>query len=194
MIVANRELLLYQERAEADLRAASVIQESLIPCKSAVARIAEVDVAWRFSPCHSIGGDVFNVVRLDEHRVGVYVLDVSGHGVPSAMVTVSVSQQLYPHAGILKEIAELPKAYRVAEPNEVLARLDEEFPMERFGKYFTMAYSVLDVRDGSLKSARAAHPPSYVLRRGGGLEAIRPVGKRSWGWAASCRSRRTSAG
>ncbi|GJM43420.1 MAG: hypothetical protein DHS20C21_02620 [Gemmatimonadota bacterium] len=174
--LANRDLSLYRERAEADLKAASVIQRSLIPSQGTLDRIAQIDVAWWFSPCQSIGGDVFNVVRLDEYHVGIYVIDVSGHGVPSAMVTVSVSQQLHPQSGVLKEISPMLGAYRLREPSEVLERLDEQFPLERFGKYFTMAYSVLDLRDGSLKSARAAHPPSYLVRKQGGIERIEPAG------------------
>ncbi|MBZ0269321.1 SpoIIE family protein phosphatase, partial [bacterium] len=176
MTLANQELRVRQERIEADLRAASVIQRSLLPPDDLRHRYPQLDIAWQFLPCDSIGGDIFNVVRLDEHRLGLYMLDVSGHGVPSAMVTVSVSQQLYPQAGILKEISDVPNAYRVAKPSEVLAKLDGHFPIERFGKYFTMCYAILDVRTGALVSARAAHPPSYLIRRSGELERIQPVG------------------
>jgi len=176
MTLANHELRVRQERIEADLRAASVIQRSLIPSEKLRHRYPQVDIAWQFLPCDSIGGDIFNVVRLDENRLGLYMLDVSGHGVPSAMVTVSVAQQLYPQAGILKETGEGALPYRVAEPAEVLARLDERFPMERFGKYFTMFYGILDMQTGVLFSARAAHPPAYVIRANGELERIQPMG------------------
>lgn len=176
MILANHELRVRQRRIEADLTAASVIQRSLIPADSLRHRYPQVAIDWQFSPCDSIGGDIFNVVRLDEHHLGIYMLDVSGHGVPSAMVTVSVSQQLYPQAGILKETSEAPTPYRVAKPSEVLEKLDTHFPLERFGKYFTMCYAILDVRTGALVSARAAHPPAYLIRSTGELERIQPVG------------------
>lgn len=176
IVEANHELRHRQQRIDADLRAAAVIQRSLIPSREVCTRFPEVDIAWRFLPCNSIGGDVMNVVRLDEHRLGLYVLDVSGHGVPAAMVTVSVSQQLYPQAGILKEITDASRSYRVAGPVEVLEHLDREFPLERFDKYFTMFYSVLDLRDGTLASARAAHPPAFLVRGTGEIESILPMG------------------
>ena len=53
--------------------------------------------AWEFSPFEKIGGDLFNVLQVDEENVMVFLLDVSGHGISSAMVTVSVNQSLSTH-------------------------------------------------------------------------------------------------
>lgn len=89
LIRANQELLKKQELIEEDLRAAAGIQQSLLPSRPPDVDV--VDVAWRFLPCQRIGGDIFNVIQLDEDHLAIYMLDVSGHGVPSAMVAVSVS-------------------------------------------------------------------------------------------------------
>jgi sigma-B regulation protein RsbU (phosphoserine phosphatase) len=96
---ANEELMRKQRRLNEDLEAAAGIQQSLLP--QGAPDMENVAVAWRFMPCESIGGDIFNVIRLDETHWAIYMLDVSGHGVPSALVTVSVSQMLHPNRGLL---------------------------------------------------------------------------------------------
>lgn len=169
----NRELLRKQGRIQEDLRAAANIQRSLIPSDDLKMRFKEFELAWRFLPCESVGGDVFNLYRLDKDHVGLFVLDVSGHGVPSAMVTVSVAQMLSPQGGELlkKQIAE-PPYYRLPGPAEVLHLLDEQFPMERFDKYFTISYLILNMKTGVLRFCRAAHPAPLVARIGGGIEEL----------------------
>lgn len=163
---ANRELRAQQALIDADLRAAAAIQQTLVP--AAPPPLAAVAVAWRFIPCRSVGGDLFNVVRLGPHHLAAYVIDVSGHGVPSAMITVSLSQFLSPQAGRLYDgVTAAPAA-----PAEVLRRLDREYPIERFDKYCTVAYALLDLRDGGLRYAVAGHPAPLLQRRDGAVEAL----------------------
>lgn len=163
---ANRELRAQQALIEADLRAAAGIQNTLVPAEPPP--LPAVDVAWRFIPCQSVGGDLFNFVPLDADHLAVYVIDVSGHGVPSAMVTVSLSQFLSPQAGRLYERRGGPPA----DPAEVLRRLDREYPIERFEKFCTVAYAVIDLRDGHLRYALAGHPHPLLQRRDGRIEAL----------------------
>lgn len=165
---ANRELRVQAKTLQSDLAAAADIQAALIPRARPEAKC--FDMAWRYVPCTSIGGDVFNLVQLDEHRVGIYMLDVSGHGVPAAMVTVSVSQTLTPQGGVLTD----PNAEgeQIRSPDEVMRLLDDEYPMERFDKYFTMFYMVLDTRSGELRYCNAAHPAPTLRRADGSLEYL----------------------
>jgi sigma-B regulation protein RsbU (phosphoserine phosphatase) len=173
----NRELLAKQRRIDADLQAAAAIQRSLIPTEERKRRLPEIDLDWIFLPCNRIGGDVFNVFRLDESHVGAYVLDVSGHGVPSAMVTVSVSQSLDPHDGsILRDRLDSPPGYRLPGPAEVCRRLDREFPFERFGKFFTFAYFLIDIRTGLARYTRAAHPHPVLVRGDGSARRLETGG------------------
>jgi sigma-B regulation protein RsbU (phosphoserine phosphatase) len=117
-----------------------------------------------------VGGDVFNIHRLDPDHVGIYVLDVAGHGVAAAMVAVSVAQRMNPQSGsLLKERLDTPPFYRVREPEGVLAGLDADFPIERFGRFFTMSYVLLNLRTGRLRHASAGHPQPIVQRRTGEL-------------------------
>jgi sigma-B regulation protein RsbU (phosphoserine phosphatase) len=84
------------------------------------------------------------------------------------MVTVSVAQTLSPQGGQLLKM-KTPEApfYRIPPPAEVLHRLDEEFPMERFGKFFTIAYLLLNMKTGVVRHCRAAHPSPIVLSASG---------------------------
>lgn len=155
----NRELTDRQQRIDEDLRAAAEIQRTLLPRAGASApRLA---FEWLFEPCATIGGDIFDVVSLGAGRTAIYVLDVSGHGVPAALVTVSVSQSLAPMSGIILD----PRG-EASPPSEVLARLDAEYPFERFDMFFTMAYLTFDAATGLLRYSSAGHPPPLLLRPG----------------------------
>ena len=134
-------------------------------------------MAWRFIPSETIGGDVFNVFLLDEHHLGIYVLDVSGHGVQAALVTVSVSQMLLPHTGlVVRKNPASASGCDITSPRDVMVLLDREYPLERFDSFFSMIYIVLDVRDGSFAICNAGHMPALVFRRDGRIEKLKKGG------------------
>jgi len=170
LVAANRDLVEKQKSLDLDLEAARDIQASLIP------RDAPVDdaihVRWKFEPCDRIGGDVFNFYRLDDRHLVAYVVDVSGHGVPAAMVTVSVSQSLSPLAGYIVKRDGEGAGFQIPAPHEVLTRLDHEYPIERFEKYFTICYLVLDLLTGHVRYSRAGHPMPIVVRTDGAFEYL----------------------
>ncbi len=171
---ALAELERKQERIENDLKAAAIIQRSLLP--ESPPRLNTVNFAWEFRPSHKIGGDIFNLFFVDDHHLGIYVLDVSGHGVPSAMVAVTVSQLLRPPNGvessILKKRISSPPYYEIVSPSKVLATLDITYPIERFEKFFTMTYMVFNYQNGNISYSNAAHPFPVIVRKSGELEFL----------------------
>jgi phosphoserine phosphatase RsbU/P len=162
---ANAELQARQDLLQQDLLAAADIQRALLPRSAPVCPAFEL--AWRFVPCEAVGGDIFHVLPLGGERYALWLLDVAGHGVPAAMVTVSVAQALSQHAGLVVSPDGEPAA-----PAEVLRRLDAEFPHERFGRHVTMAYALLDARTGALRTAVAAHPAPLLARANGDVERL----------------------
>jgi sigma-B regulation protein RsbU (phosphoserine phosphatase) len=166
------ELLEKQRIIDEDLHVAAGIQQSLLPRK--FPQVNNVRFAHKFQPCEAIGGDIFDVITINERYICLYILDVSGHGVSSALVTVSVSQMMHPHSGLILTTRENEQA--ILHPAEVLKLLDEEYPMDRFGKYFTMVYLVLDRLKGSLAYSNAAHPRPILIRSGGELEPLEEGG------------------
>jgi sigma-B regulation protein RsbU (phosphoserine phosphatase) len=179
----NRELIWQQHRIQEDLDAAADIQKSLLPQKTNITE--QMDVAWYFEPCDKIGGDIFNMIQLDDGHWVIYILDVSGHGVPAAMVTVSVSQLMQLHTGFLiKKSAESSSDAQVMSPVEVLNALDQEFPFDRFNNFFTINYFVLNTKTGLVNHANAGHPKPVILRKKGLFEELTtsgpPIGTRDF--------------
>jgi serine phosphatase RsbU (regulator of sigma subunit) len=138
-----------------DLARASAYLRSLLP-----APLAEgpVRAEWHFEPSASVGGDAFGYHRLDERRMAVFLLDVSGHGVGAAMHAVAVLSCLRQRT--------LP-GVDFADPSQVLARLNDAFPMDSHGgMFFTIWYGVLDLRTRVIDFAAAGQHPAYVARPG----------------------------
>jgi sigma-B regulation protein RsbU (phosphoserine phosphatase) len=164
-----RELRVANARLESGLTAAAAVQSSLLPEVSP--KIHGVDFEWSYEACESLGGDMFNIFRLDERRVGMYVLDVSGHGPSAALQSVTLSHVLTPfdqQGGILKRVSGNSGRYEVTRPAEVARRLNRQFPlMERSGQFFTFLYGILDVETRVVRYVKAGHPGPIVVTREG---------------------------
>jgi sigma-B regulation protein RsbU (phosphoserine phosphatase) len=164
-----RELRIANAWLESGLTAAAAVQSSLLPEVSP--KIHGVAFEWSYEACEQLGGDMFNIFRLDERRVGMYVLDVSGHGPSAALQSVTLSHVLTPfdqQGGILKRINESSGRYEVTSPAEVARRLNREFPLiERSGQFFTFLYGILDVETRVVRYVKAGHPGPIVISRGG---------------------------
>jgi sigma-B regulation protein RsbU (phosphoserine phosphatase) len=121
--------------------------------------VGRVRFAVCYRPRSRIGGDFFDVIRLDENHVGLYVADAMGRGLPaSSLLSIFVKKSL-----MTKEI--LGKSYRLVPPGEVLDRLNRELVNLSLPEppFVTMVYVQLNCRDGALTFARAAHPhPLHV--------------------------------
>ena len=177
----NKELTWRQERIEEDLAAAADIQRSLLPQK--MDSIDHLAVAWKFKPCDKIGGDIFNMSQLDDNHWGIYMLDVSGHGVPAAMVAVSVFQNLHPQTGrILMKSGDTAGARAIRNPARVIEKLDLEYTFDRFNNFFTINYVVLNAATGAFTCCSAGHPPPIIIRQNGSLDVMSsgspPIGTR----------------
>jgi sigma-B regulation protein RsbU (phosphoserine phosphatase) len=126
----------------------------------------------RYVPSERIGGDFYNVFRIDENRIGFFIADVSGHGVPSAMITVFLKQEISYYA---KDVLDNGR-YSVVRPGEVLRRFNRSFIETRIGEgsYFvTVVYCIYDVMRRELRVSIAGHHALPVIRRRDGrLESI----------------------
>jgi len=160
----RKDLHTKQLQLDQDLEAAAGIQASLLPERTP--RMASARAAWKFRPCERIGGDIFNIQRLGDHHLGIYMLDVCGHGVPAALISVAVSQFLSSGNGLLGTDCEL------MSPDKVLNRLESAFPFERFDSYFTIICMTIDTQKGLLTYACGGHPPPIVLHGDGSVEEL----------------------
>ena len=168
MVELHAKLMEARNRADEALEAAGIVQQSLLPKQ--LPDLDQVESAWKFTPCDAVGGDIFNIVPLDANHIGVYMVDVAGHGPASAMVSVLVYQLMNSHSGILIDHAVNPPHIR--EPEEVLNLLDREFPLRRFNRHFTMVYAILNVASGALTYSNAAHCAPILLSQGSDLKVL----------------------
>jgi sigma-B regulation protein RsbU (phosphoserine phosphatase) len=172
-IIENEaKLLEARKKIDEALKAAGRIQHSLLPTHLPVFR--QVEFAWKFAPCDAVGGDIFNIVPLDANHIGMYMLDVAGHGPPSAMISVLVYQLMNSHTGVLVDHTVNPPAIR--DPEAVLNILDREFPLLRFRRHFTIIYAVLDLASSSLTYSNAAHCTPIILPRENDLKILTTSG------------------
>lgn len=175
LVRLNNELMEKQRRLDQDMKAAAGIQHTLLPNKLPETNNLQVD--WKFIPCEQIGGDIFNLFPLDDDHVAMYMLDVSGHGVPSALVTVSVSQALQPDGGYVLRKKDSPRSVdHIVSPKDLLTALDEQYPLERFDMFFTMTYAVVNTREGYLLYGNAGHPPATLVHPERGVEILEAEG------------------
>ena len=169
LIARNHQLESVNQRMQRDLDAAGRVQRALLPVRSPA--IHGWHAAWRSQPCDELAGDTLNVFQLDENHIAAYVLDVSGHGVSSALLAVQVSRLLSPlmSAGsMLKEPAAPPTHYRLVPPLELLRSLAARFPFQiESPQFFTIIYLVIDVRSGEAVIASGGHPGPLMLTNDG---------------------------
>jgi sigma-B regulation protein RsbU (phosphoserine phosphatase) len=114
-----------------------------------------IHATWRFLPSTQLGGDAFGYHWLDDRRFVIYVLDVCGHGVGAALLSVSVMNVLRNRS--------VPNV-DFADPGAVLAALNQAFPMERQNNmFFTLWYGVVSTDTRELTFSCGGHPPAVVL-------------------------------
>ena len=165
----NRQLEAANERMQQDLDAAARVQQALLP--TSLPESDRILIAWQYYPCDELAGDSLNVHRLGPRYISLYVVDVSGHGVPAALLSVSVTRSLEPSADPSCLVSGPDAA--VASPAEVARRLNTLYPMESNGKlYFTMIYGVLDLETGRFRFISAGHPGPILVRPGSPPEQI----------------------
>jgi sigma-B regulation protein RsbU (phosphoserine phosphatase) len=164
----NERISAINARMVRDLEAAAKVQRSLLPPDDAV--LPAADVAWRYVPCQNLAGDFLNFFPLDAEHAGLFVVDVSGHGVPSSLMAVTVGRFLLPKLtdqSLL--VRQRPDgSIAVATPAEVATQLNQLFQADDFsGLYFTILYGVLHLPTGRLDYVSGGHPQLLHVPAGG---------------------------
>lgn len=135
--------------------AAEMYVRSLIPPPMS----EPVAVDWRYVPAADLAGDALGYHWIDDEHIAFYVIDVCGHGMDAALLSVSV-------LNVLKSMALPETDFR--QPDEVLTQLNRKFPMEAQGdRCFTGWYGVFNRSSHELKWAGAGHPPGLLFSQAG---------------------------
>lgn len=173
IIQLNEKLRDANEMMQIDLRSGREAQTSMIPVS--FPDIPNLEIAARFIPSEYVSGDIYNIFRLDETQIGLYSIDVSGHGVAAALFSVRLSQRLksllYP-SGILKVPKDTPPYYFINPPEEVIDILDKDDLLGKYGRYFTMVYAIIHLDKQVVSFYRAGHNLPLLIHADGTSEYL----------------------
>jgi sigma-B regulation protein RsbU (phosphoserine phosphatase) len=149
---AYQALLKSQQELANDVARAAEYVISLLP--EPISN-GDVTTAWRYVPCATLGGDCFGYHWIDDDHFALYLLDVCGHGVGSALLSVSALNVLRSQS--------LPDV-DFRDPVAVLGGMNADFQMERQnGLYFTLWYCVYCRSAKRLRYASGGHPPALLF-------------------------------
>jgi serine phosphatase RsbU (regulator of sigma subunit) len=159
----NQELRASLDHLADELSEAAAYVQSLLPAPTT----GSPRISWRFVPSAHLGGDAFGYHWLAPGLLAFYLLDVAGHGIASALHSVTVLSAL--------QSQRLP-GVDFRRPGAVMAALNQTFPREQSGGfYFTAFYATLDVASGAIRFANGGHPPPTIIGPDG-LRELDPTG------------------
>jgi sigma-B regulation protein RsbU (phosphoserine phosphatase) len=156
----NTQLEQANDRMTRDLDAAAKVQQSLLP--SAGREFPGFDFAWEYLPCDELAGDFLNFFQLDEDHVALYVVDVSGHGVASSLLSVTIGRLMTPlvSSSSLLVQDDGQGGRKIIAPAQVAYELNRRFQMEEQNElFFTMLYGVLQRSTLEFRFVSAGNDP-----------------------------------
>ncbi len=162
IVEIGQQVLKHERRSTREIKEAQELDRDLEKARNYVLSLlpspivtGTVQAEWFIVPSAKVGGDAFGYGALDNDRFAIYLIDVSGHGVGAAMLSVSI-------LNVLRQLA-LPGT-DFGRPDEVLNRLNAMFQMENHnGMFFTIWYGVYNRLDRSLVYSSGGHHPAYVV-------------------------------
>ncbi len=132
---------------ENDIFLAKTIQQGLIPKSSPVTFISSF-----YKPMTQVGGDFYDFVKFrDPNQIGIFISDVSGHGVPAAFITSMLKTTI------------LQSGNRKEDPAELMSYINEVLLDQTAGNFITAFYGIYDSGKKSLRYANAGHPLPYII-------------------------------
>jgi sigma-B regulation protein RsbU (phosphoserine phosphatase) len=133
-----------------EMEMAHQIQMSILP--STMPGLPGLAIRAQYVPMASVGGDFYDFVVLDKRRLGLFIADVSGHGIPAALI-----------ASMLKVALSSQKS-RASQPELVLSGINQIFCGELQEEFVTASYAFLDLEKRTIRFSGAGHPYPYLWR------------------------------
>ena len=139
-----------------ELEIARRIQTSILP--RAYPQSTHFNVAARYVPMTSVAGDFYDFLLTDAQQAGLLIADVSGHGVPAALIASTV------------KLAATSQRANAADPATLLTGMNTVLHGNTQEQFVTAAYVYLDAASATVRYSAAAHPPMLLLREGNVVE------------------------
>jgi phosphoserine phosphatase RsbU/P len=150
MILSNERRLL---AIDSELEIARQLQASILPERTPT--VADLKIAATYLPMTAVAGDFYEFLSVDDHRAGFLVADVSGHGVPAALI-----------ASMIKVASQSVQSC-ASDPAQVLRRLGQILSSHLRGQFVSAAYLWIDTDLGIARYSAAGHPPLLQWRAAG---------------------------
>ncbi len=158
-------LMAVREALDEELKRGAEYVRCLLPGKISGSTLS---TDWAFVPSARLGGDLFSYNRLSDGRMVLYMIDVSGHGIQSALYSVTIFDALR---------SENLKNVDFGDPVSVLQGINHAFRMEeRNNLLFTLWYGVWDEKTRTLTHSSAGSPPALLVLEGGGAVELKTDG------------------
>lgn len=164
----NDRLESANQRMTRDLDAAAKVQQSLLPTSES--DNARIRFSWKYLPCDELAGDFLNFFALDDDHIALYVVDVSGHGVASSLLSVTIGRFMTPMVSASSLLVQNDPngGTRIVPPADVAYELNRRFQMEEQNElFFTMLYGVLKLSTLEFRFVSAGHDPVVHVPPGG---------------------------
>jgi phosphoserine phosphatase RsbU/P len=157
------------DKIHEELNLAAMVQREFLPKR--LPDVSGLEFGVLFRPATYVSGDIYDVVKLDEHRVGFFIADAVGHGVPAALLTMVISRSL-------RMTESSPQGPRLVAPAEAMGRLNAELirSQRESPRFVTAVYGLIDTQTRRVTLAGAGHPPPLKIGRGGAVERIETDG------------------
>lgn len=145
----QEKILRQNAKLRDDLIMARKLQCSMLPKDLPEDRVS---FSYLYNSCEALGGDFLDIFKIGEKHLGLYVADVSGHGVPASMLTVFLRFTL---------------SKKILSPSEALKELFKEFNSSNLGDdlYITVFYAILDLEENTMVYSNAGHNAIPVVFR-----------------------------
>jgi sigma-B regulation protein RsbU (phosphoserine phosphatase) len=166
LVAKNIELDRAYATIKQDLESANNLIQRMLPEQT---HFKGADINYTHIPSAQIGGDMLGCMQLDEEHIAVYLFDVAGHGVTSALMSFSIQQSISSNSGTASNVKckkDTEPFYSLIEPSEVISHLNQSYiSQDQNNLYFTMVYAVLNTKNGLLSYSFAGHPPMIWLQK-----------------------------
>jgi PAS domain S-box-containing protein len=151
LYVQNQELVRVRLETEMELDMAKQVQQGMLP--KTLPLLDGYEVAAAYAPTGKVSGDFYDFIHLDENRIFMLMTDVSGHGVPAALVTAMAKMAFDRHVKSGNSLSQILTRVNI----DLCAAINTDH-------YLTAFVGILDLRDGKLSYSRVCHPYPVIYR------------------------------
>lgn len=159
---ANTRLRMRNDQMEEEVQMAAAVQRKIIPTEAELPATPALSFGARYQAMANVGGDLYDVIDLGRGRFAFVIGDVSGHGVPAALIAAMAKVSFRSHSRYERN------------PNEILADVNEEMCL-LIGDdtYFLSAFlAILDIHDGVIRYSNAGHHPALLRHSDSRVEEL----------------------